>query len=217
MAEENCESLHRVCRRGSDVAGPFEGGAGFGSQHAPVLEQRRRHVQLQLRPPVARCSCARRPLRGRASSLIRYLDCSTEMGDRLPEGRAAKGLIARLTPPFDRKVVEASLGEMMRDDFRLRCGALRPSDQDFGGAAMQRLAAALEQAVVGRILDQRVLEAIARLMACALSDQEIGTGEPVERGLEREVVDTADRAEQRIGEISPEHGATLIFRQAGIA
>ena len=74
---------------------------------------------------------------------------------------------------------------------------------------MQRLAAALEQAVVGRILDQRVLEAIARLMACALGDEEVRAGEPVERRLERGVVDTADRAEQRIGEISPEHGADL--------
>ena len=56
--------------------------------------------------------------------------------------------------------------------------------QDFGGAAVQRLAAALEQAVVGRVLDQRVLEAIARLMARALGEEEVRAGEPVERGLE---------------------------------
>ena len=48
---------------------------------------------------------------------------------------------------------------MMRDGFRLGGGALWVSGQDFRGAAVQRLAAALEQPVVGRVLDQRVLEA----------------------------------------------------------
>ena len=74
---------------------------------------------------------------------------------------------------------------------------------------MQRLAAALEQAVVGRVLDQRVLEAIVRLMARALGDNEVRGGEPVERGLEGGVLDTADGAQQRVGEISAEDGAYL--------
>ena len=46
---------------------------------------------------------------------------------------------------------------------------------------MQRLPAALEQAVVGRVLDQRMLEALVRLMARPLGDEEIRIGEPVER------------------------------------
>ena len=117
------------------------------------------------------------------------------MGDRLLEGRAAQRLVARLAPPFDREIVEAGLGEMMGDDFRLGRGALGLIAQDFGGAAVQRLAAALEQAVVGRVLDQRVLEAIVRLMARALGDEEVRAGEPVERGLEGGVVDSADSAQ----------------------
>jgi hypothetical protein len=40
------------------------------------------------------------------------------MGDRLLKGRAAQSLIARLAPPFDCKIVEAGLGEVMGDDFR---------------------------------------------------------------------------------------------------
>jgi len=56
---------------------------------------------------------------------------------------------------------------MMGDDFRLGCRALGGIMQDFGGAAVQRLPAALEQAVVGRILDQSVLETIVRLTARA--------------------------------------------------
>ena len=46
------------------------------------------------------------------------------MGDRLLEGRAAQSLVAGLAPPFDREIVEAGLGEMMGDDFRLGRGAL---------------------------------------------------------------------------------------------
>ena len=125
--------------------------------------------------------------------LVRHRDRLAEMGDRLLEGRAAQGLVARLAPPFDRKVVEAGLGEMMGDDFRLGCGALGLIAQDFGGAAVQRLPAALEQAVVGGVLDQRVLEAIIRLEAGALGDEEVRVGEPVERGLEGGVVELRRR------------------------
>ena len=83
---------------------------------------------------------------------------------------------------------------------------------------MQRLAAALEQALVGRVLDQRVLEAVGRLAADALDDENVSLGEPVERGLQGGVGDPGYRAavsdrgyggEQRIGEIAPEHGANL--------
>ena len=69
--------------------------------------------------------------------------------------------------------------------------ALWLSDQDFRRAAVQRLAAALEQALVGRVLDQRVLEAIVPLRAGALGDEEVRVGEPVERGLKGGVVDPA--------------------------
>src|SRR5580704_17553868 len=98
------------------------------------------------------------------------------MGDRLLEGRAAQRLVARLAPPFDREVVEAGLREMMGDDFRPGRGALGLIAQDLGGAAVERLAAALEQAVVGGVLDQRMLEAIGRLMARALGDEEVRGG-----------------------------------------
>ena len=90
-------------------------------------------------------------------------------------GRAAQGLVARLAPPFDREIVEAGLGEMMGDDLGLRRRALGIFAQDFGGAAVQ--------ALVGRVLDQRMLEAIGRLRAGALDEQEVRVDEPVERGF----------------------------------
>ena len=99
------------------------------------------------------------------------------MGDRLLERRAAQGLVARLAPPFDREIVEAGLGEMMGD--RLGFGR-RAVAQDFGSPRVQRLAAALEQAVVGRVLDQRVLEAVGRLRSIALDEQNVGLGKPLQ-------------------------------------
>ena len=77
-------------------------------------------------------------------------------------------------------IVEPSLGEMMGDRLGFgRCGFA----QDFGRAGMQRLAAALEQAVVGRVLDQRVLEAIISLRRSALDKQKVGVGKPIQCGL----------------------------------
>ena len=98
------------------------------------------------------------------------------MGDRLLEGRAAQSLVARLAPPFDCKIVETGLGEMVGDGLRLgACFAQR-----FGRAAVQRLAAALEQALVGRVLDQRVLEAVVGLRWSALDKQQVGVGKPIQ-------------------------------------
>ena len=98
------------------------------------------------------------------------------MGDRLLEGRAAKGLIAGLAPPFDREVVEASLGKMMGYDFRLEPGGLWLIAKDFGGPVVQRPAAAPEQTFISRVLDQRVLEAIVRLRRGAFDEEDIRVG-----------------------------------------
>jgi hypothetical protein len=101
------------------------------------------------------------------------------MGDRLLEGGAAQSLVARLAPPFDCKIVEAGLREMMRDGLGFgRCAFA----QEFGSLRMDRLTAALEKAVVGRILDQRVLEAISSLRRSALDKQQVGFGKPPSAG-----------------------------------
>ena len=72
--------------------------------------------------------------------------------------------------------------------------------QDFRRARMQRLAAALEQAVIGGILDQRVLEAVGRLRSIALDEQNVGLGEPLQRRLQRAFVEASHGLEQSVGE-----------------
>ena len=65
---------------------------------------------------------------------------------------------------------------MMGDRFGL-CVRLA---QRLGRTAMQRLAAVLEQALVGCVLDQRVLEAIFSLRRSALDKQQVGVGQPIQ-------------------------------------
>ncbi len=137
--------------------------------------------------------------------LVRHRDRLAEMGNRLLESRAAQSLVASLAPPFDRDIVEPGLCEVMRDRFRLGLQIA----QYLGRAAVERLSAALEQAVVGGVLDQRVLEAIVRLRAAALDDQKVGLGEPLQRRAQSGLVETGDRLEQRVGEIAPQHRAEL--------
>src|SRR5271166_4623082 len=109
------------------------------------------------------------------------------MGDRLLEGGSPQRLVPRFAPPFDRQIVEAGLGEMMADRFGL---GVRVA-QRLGGAAVKRLASALEQALVGCILDQRVLETISRGRRGAVDEQEVGFGEPIERSLQAQLVESS--------------------------
>ena len=119
--------------------------------------------------------------RGRAAArLVREFDRLAEMRDRLGEGGAAQSLVAGLAPPFDREVGLAGLREMMRERLGLRRGR---GQQHLGGAPVQRLAAALQQAVVGGVLDQRVLEAIVGVGRDAFDEQQFRVREFFERGV----------------------------------
>ena len=95
---------------------------------------------------------------------------------------------------------------MMRERLGLRRGR---GQQDLGGAAVQRLAAALQQAVVGGVLDQRMLEAIVRVRRDAFDEQQLCVGESVERGAQRRLLQPRHRLQQRMREAAPEHGADL--------
>ena len=118
------------------------------------------------------------------------------MGYRLLEGGTAERLVARLPPPFDGEIVEAGLSKMMRDRFGLSVGG----DQRLGRAAVERLAVALEQALIGRVLNQRVLESVVRLRSIVLDEQNVGFGEPLQRRLQRAFVEASHGLEQRIRE-----------------
>ena len=86
------------------------------------------------------------------------------MGGCLLVCRAAERLVAGLAPPFDRRLVEPGLGQMVGDEFRLgRRDSRELSVQDIGDLPVQDLAPALEQGFIGGVLDQGVLEGVARI------------------------------------------------------
>ena len=68
---------------------------------------------------------------------------------------------------------------MMGDRLELSVRA----EQRLGGAAMQRLAPALQETLVGRVADQRVLETIGRIWRRAFDEEKIGVREALESGL----------------------------------
>jgi len=95
------------------------------------------------------------------------------MRDRFFEGRAAKREIAGLAPIFDRGLREASLGEMMGDQLRLGLDDIREFfAQGFGDAAVQDLPPALQEALVSRVLHQRVLEDVTSVGRIAGAEDE---------------------------------------------
>jgi hypothetical protein len=190
-----------VARHGFASLG--EGFRRFPRALAACRQERVAIGHMQLRP------LARAASRLPASRLVGHGDGLAEVGDRLLEGRPAKGLVAGLAPPFDGEVVEASLCEMTRDHSRLGHGSLGLIAQKLSGAAVQRLAAAPEQAVISRVLYQRVFEAIVGLRRRALDKQKVGVREPLQRRLQRRLLRFGYIAQQRIGKIASEHSANL--------
>jgi hypothetical protein len=60
-----------------------------------------------------------------------------ELRHSLHQRRATQGLVGRLSPPLDRKIVEACQGEMVGDGLGLDRRAVRDITQELGGSAVQ--------------------------------------------------------------------------------
>ena len=82
---------------------------------------------------------------------------------------------------------------MMSDRLRFRSS----SNQRRRGAFVQRLTAASQEAVIGRVLNQRMLETIARLRRDAFDEQKRGVDETRQGELERSFVDPVTGAHLR--------------------
>src|SRR5215469_6986136 len=92
--------------------------------------------------------------------------------------RKALRPLSCLAPPFDSGLGHARLGEVMRQQFRFgRSGASKFVAQGFADAAVQSLAPTLEQILISRILNERVLEAIVGIGRQALDKEDVRLGE----------------------------------------
>src|SRR5215472_14173894 len=124
-------------------------------------------------------------LGGTIGQSVGQADRLFQMCDRLVVGRSVQRPVTRLDPPFDGSFVQSSLREMMGDDLRLDLGYCRePIAQGLGNAPVQDLSAALKQVLVGRVLHQRVLEAVDRVRWIAAAKYKLRVLELGERVLQ---------------------------------
>ena len=77
--------------------------------------------------------------------------------------RALQRLLTRIAPPLEGYLAQPRFSEVVCNYFRLRLGDdWKLIAQDVANILVKYLPAALEQALVSRFLNQRMLEAIAR-------------------------------------------------------
>src|ERR1700735_5187462 len=107
------------------------------------------------------------------------------MGHRLLEGRTAQCVLPRIAPPFDFQPFGAGGSEMISDRLRFRLS----SNQRRGCAFVQRLTAASQEAVIGRVLNQRMLEAVGHLRRISVDEQKTCVRETRKGGLKRGFVE----------------------------
>ena len=132
------------------------------------------------------------------------------MRDRLLKGRAAKREIARLAPVFNRGLGEARLGEVMGDQFRFSLDDTREFfAQGFGDAPMQDLPPAPQQAFVGRVLHERVLEAVACFGRGSVAKHQLGFLQFRQSACQRGLVAPDHGVQQRVREFACDRGADL--------
>ena len=96
------QPFRRVLVADCGLASPCE---GLGRLRRAIAARRDQRVAVGDVQSLPLARARRLPAR----RLVRHRDRLAEMGDRLLEGRAAQGLVARLAPPFDREIVEPGL------------------------------------------------------------------------------------------------------------
>jgi predicted ATPase len=89
--------------------------------------------------------------------------------------------------------VRPAWGEMMRQHFGLSCRLVGEAvAQSFGGAAMQDLAPAFQQVLVGCVLNERMLEAVVAFRHHAFHQHDVGVRKPFKRRFQRRIVHAGD-------------------------
>src|SRR4051812_36999235 len=99
---------------------------------------------------------------------------------------------------------------MMRQEFRLTRNPLGKAPlHDFSDARMQLLPITAQKRAVGGILNQSVLEEVSRMGRRALSEQQAGANETVQRRSQFRLPLAYQRGQQRIRKLAPNRGPDL--------
>src|SRR5262249_28082289 len=117
-----------------------------------------------------------------------------------------QGALSGFAPPFDSTIRQPCLREVMREQLRLGCSSgWKLIAENFARTAMQRLATALEQVLIGRILDQRVFKAVVGFRWKALYQEYVGLSQPLKRRLQRFVVNFGNGADKLVREAASDY------------
>src|SRR5215470_8098512 len=83
--------------------------------------------------------------------------------------------------------------------------------QNLARAAVQSLATAPKQVLVGSVLNERMFEAVFGFRRKALHQEYVGLGQSFQRRLQRFVLHVGNGANERIGEAAPDRGSDLCY------
>ena len=119
------------------------------------------------------------------------------MRDRLDVGGAFEGALPRLVPIRNGALLQAGLGVVVRDELGLLLDdVFEPLREHLGDAAVLILARALEHGLVRGVLDEGVLEDVARIGRHPGLVEHLGVHELAKRVAEHPVVDLGDRLQE---------------------
>src|SRR6516162_505337 len=159
--------FNRIVDVGRQLSSSRPCGHRFGCAVAKAAAQGTAICDLKIEP-VDVATPLDRQLIADGNRLAEMCDCFGICG-------ALQRLLARLAPPLQGYLAQPGFSKMVCHDFRLGLGNnWKLVAQDIADLLMEQLPAALEQALVGRLLNKRMFKAIASFRRCPPAQQELG-------------------------------------------
>jgi hypothetical protein len=176
QAPQHREQLRRLAERLAQLAG-----AGVGTSDlrgALPFGRHQRRAERDLESEFLLC-----PL-GRIGQARQHLQPLAEMRDRLHVSRAFHRALAGALPVADRLLLQIRPGIVPGQQLRLGFGEFREVRlQHLGDAGVQLAPSAAQQALIGRVPHQRVLEGIERSERVTPAKHQLGGDQLLERGI----------------------------------
>ena len=167
------EDLRDITQLAAKLARTGVGATGLRRRKAS--RGKRRLAQRELKDKLAPLTL------GPCGQAGQHLEPFGQVRDRLGHGGARERLLPGPLPVVDGALHEPRLHVVLGEQLGLgRHGLREPLLQQPGDPAMQLLSLHLEQALVGGVPHQRVLERVAGLRRRAAAEHQLGRGEPVQ-------------------------------------
>ena len=186
----------------AQLPGAHERPAGFRRREALDRDQRAAEAGLQAElGPVAVTALGKPGQNPQRGLQVRH---------RLVRRRSGDRQLAGLAPEFDRLLVQAGFGAVLRDQLRLVLQDLgKVRGQRVGDAPVQFRAPVAQHGVVRGFLHQDVLESVDRIGRLPAPEDQLGGAQLAQRALQLVLGQLGDRGEQLVREFATDHGGDL--------